>query len=105
MKVTKIDSLPSIVKFKNKEDFTNRLIQQVVFICKNNSIFSTNNTRLNKLESYKQELVTKNEKINSLLEKSTTMKNLLQTEITETYEENKKFKERLLQRLNSNENY
>lgn len=107
MKITKLESLPNILKFKNKEDFTNRLIQQVITICKNDALFLKSNDRITKLDLYKKELDLKNEKLDSLLEKSSQMKSELKKKIHDTTESNKIFKEKLLNRLggDNHENY
>ena len=99
MKITQLESLPSIYKFKNKEDFCNRLIQEVITISKNNSLYSKKNKKIIELEKYRDMLNTKNERLNMLLEKSISMKEDLTSKITLLVEDNNVVRNKLLELL------
>ena len=62
------DRKKHIYKFKNKEDFCNRLIQEIIHISKNNSLYLKRNKKIEELEKYKNSLISKNEKLDILLE-------------------------------------
>ena len=99
MKITQLEPLPSIYKFKNKEDFCNRLIQEVITISKNNSLYSKKNKKIIELEKYRDMLNTKNERLNMLLEKSISMKEDLTSKITLLVEDNNVVRNKLLEIL------
>jgi len=99
VKITQIEPLPSIYKFKNKEDFCNRLIQEVITISKNNSLFLKKNKKISELEKYRNILNTKNEKLNMLLEKSINMKKDLTGKISLLVEDNNNVRNKLLELL------
>ena len=99
MKITQLESLPSIYKFKNKEDFCNRLIQEVITISKNNSLYSKKNKKISELEKYRNTLITKDERLNMLLEKSISMKEDLTSKITMLIEDNNVVRNKLLEIL------
>jgi DNA integrity scanning protein DisA with diadenylate cyclase activity len=99
VKIIQTEPLPSIYKFKNKEDFCNRLIQEVLSISKNNSLFLKKNKKINELEKYRNVLNTKNEKLNMLLEKSINMKKDLTSKITMLIEDNNNVRNKLLELL------
>ena len=99
MKITQLEPLPSIYKFKNKEDFCNRLIQEVITISKNNSLYSKKNKKIIELEKYRDMLNTKNERLNMLLEKSISMKEDLTSKITLLVEDNNVVRNKLLELL------
>lgn len=103
MNITQIDSVPSIYKFKNKEDFCNRLIQEIIHISKNNSLYLKRNKKIEELEKYKNSLISKNEKLDILLEKSKNMKADLNSKISLLVEDNNKYKNKLLKILNPEE--
>ena len=97
MKISQLEPLPSIYKFKNKEDFCNRLIQEVITISKNNSLYSKKNKKIIELEKYRDMLNTKNERLNMLLEKSISMKEDLTSKITLLVEDNNVVRNKLLE--------
>ena len=97
MKITKVEPLPNVLKFKNKEDFTNRIIQEVMVTCKKNSRFAKTNRTIFKLDEYKNNLILKNEKLDDLIEKSHKMKEELNDKINLLVEANNKFKNKLLE--------
>jgi phosphatidylinositol kinase/protein kinase (PI-3 family) len=99
VKISQLEPLPSIYKFKNKEDFCNRLIQEVITISKNNSLYSKKNKKIIELEKYRNTLNTKDERLNMLLEKSVSMKDDLTSKITMLIEDNKSVKNKLLELL------
>lgn len=99
MKISQLEPLPSIYKFKNKEDFCNRLIQEVITISKNNSLYSKKNKKIIELEKYRDMLNTKNERLNMLLEKSISMKEDLTSKITLLVEDNNVVRNKLLEIL------
>lgn len=102
MRIEKLDSIPSSLKFKNKEDFTNRLIQEVIFICKKNSIFLDLNKKTSKVNVYKNDFSEKNEKLDKLLEKSKDMKEIVTNKINLLVENNNNLKNKLLQLITIN---
>lgn len=99
MKITQLEPLPSIYKFKNKEDFCNRLIQEVITISKNNSLYLKKNKKIEELTKYKNVLNTKNERLNNLLEKSINMKEDLTSKISLLVEDNNVVRNKLLELL------
>lgn len=99
MKITQLEPLPSIYKFKNKEDFCNRLIQEVITISKNNSLYSKKNKKIIELEKYRNTLNTKDERLNMLLEKSINMKEDLTSKISLLVEDNNVVRNKLLELL------
>lgn len=99
MKITQLEPLPAIYKFKNKEDFCNRLIQEVITISKNNSLYSKKNKKIIELEKYRDMLNTKDERLNMLLEKSISMKEDLTGKITMIIEDNNNVRNKLLELL------
>jgi hypothetical protein len=99
VKITQLEPLPSIYKFKNKEDFCNRLIQEVITISKNNSLYLKKNKKIEELTKYKNVLNTKNERLNNLLEKSINMKEDLTGKITMIIEDNNNVRNKLLELL------
>ena len=103
MRIKNIESLPAVNTFKNKEDFCNRLIQEVILICKNNPIYSKPNKKTIELSNIKSNLINKIEKLDSLLEKSKDMKKDLNSKIDILVEDNSMYKEKLLNILHSKE--
>ena len=103
MKITQVEPLPNIYKFKNKEEFCNRLIQEVVTICKNNPLYSKPNKKILELINHSNKLIVKNEKLDMLLEKSKNMKNDLNNKISLLNEDNNKFRNKLLEILHPGE--
>lgn len=99
MKITQIEPLPSINKFKNKEDFCNTLIQKILMLSKENKLFLKTNTRITELNNKKNNLLKKGEKLNGLLEKSKVMKNDLSNKINTLTEENNLYKNKLIELL------
>jgi hypothetical protein len=99
VKITQLEPLPSIYKFKNKEDFCNRLIQEVITISKNNSLYLKKNKKIEELTKYKNVLNTKNERLNNLLEKSINMKEDLTSKISLLVEDNNVVRNKLLELL------
>jgi DNA integrity scanning protein DisA with diadenylate cyclase activity len=99
VKITQLEPLPAIYKFKNKEDFCNRLIQEVITISKNNSLYSKKNKKIIELEKYRDVLNTKNERLNNLLEKSINMKEDLTSKISLLVEDNNVVRNKLLELL------
>ena len=99
MKITQLEPLPSRYKVKNKEDFCNRLIQEVITISKNNSLYSKKNKKIIELEKYRNTLITKDERLNMLLEKSISMKEDLTSKITMLIEDNNVVRNKLLELL------
>jgi hypothetical protein len=99
VKISQLEPLPSIYKFKNKEDFCNRLIQEVITISKNNSLYLKKNKKIEELTKYKNVLNTKNERLNNLLEKSINMKEDLTSKITMIIEDNNNVRNKLLELL------
>lgn len=99
MKISQLEPLPSIYKFKNKEDFCNRLIQEVITISKNNSLYLKKNKKIEELTKYKNVLNTKNERLNNLLEKSINMKEDLTSKISLLVEDNNVVRNKLLELL------
>jgi len=97
MKITTIDPLPNIHKFKNKEEFCNRLVQEVINITKSNSISLKSNSKIIDLTMYKNKLILKNEKLDMLLEKSKVMKEELNSKINLLSEDNDMFRNKLLE--------
>ena len=98
MKIIKEDSLPSISKLKNKEEFVNQLVQQVMIICKEDKSFSIVK-KLKTLDEYKSSLKEKNENLKNLLEKSSKIKEEFDKQITNVDEENVYLKQRLIEHL------
>lgn len=98
MKITKIENVMSVQKFKNKEDFCNRLIQEIMVISKNN-LFHKKNKKIEDLSKYKNKLISKEKKLDSLLEKSKSIKEDLNNKINLLVEDNVKYKNRLLNNL------
>ena len=103
MKITQIEPLPSINKFKNKEDFCNTLIQKILTISKKNKFFSKTNTRFIKLTKLENSLIKKGENLNTLLEKSKAIKNDLSSKIIILTEENNLYKNKLINILSKSE--
>jgi hypothetical protein len=99
VKISQLEPLPSIYKFKNKEDFCNRLIQEVITISKNNSLYLKKNKKIEELTKYKNVLNTKNERLNNLLEKSINMKEDLTSKISLLVEDNNVVRNKLLELL------
>lgn len=102
MRIKKVEPLPNIFKFRNKEDFTNRIIQEVILICKDKPDFLSTNKKILKLKKVEEELLNKDEKFNLLLEKSKNLKNDLTNKIKTLSDDNNNFKNKLLQIIESN---
>jgi len=98
MKITQIENAMTVQKFKNKEDFCNRLIQEVLMLSKN-SLFHKKNKKIEDLSKYKNKLISKEKKLDSLLEKSKSIKEDLNNKINLLVEDNVKYKNRLLNNL------
>ena len=103
MKITRIDPLPNVLKFKNKEDFSNRIVQEVLEISKNSIVFSAVNKKILKLSNYEKSLKNKSQKLDQLIEKSKVLKTDLTNRIQEVAEHNNKFRDKLLEILNEKE--
>jgi len=101
MKIIKIESLPNVNKFKNKEDFCNRLIQKVMSISKKSLAMEGSNKKINEVIEYRNKLITKSQKLDNLLEKSKDMKKDLTEKIDVLIESNNKYRNRLLEMLGS----
>jgi len=99
MKIKKIDSVISINKFKNKEDFCNRLLQELSEIYKNNPTMEKANKKVVEITNRKNQLFNKNEKLDKLLEKSETMKKELASKINMLTETNNNYRTKLLEIL------
>lgn len=102
MKIIQISPIPSVYKFKNKEDFCNRLIQEILIICKNNPLYLKSNKKLLSLSKYKNTLVEKNEKLDSLIEKSIEMKTDIINKISLLTDDNNQYRNNLLKILEKN---
>ena len=100
MKVIKPDPLLSISKLKNKEEFVNQLMQQVICICREDKTI-TINSKIKKLNEYKNTLLEKDNKLNILLEKSNKIKEGIQKQLIEINEDNLRLQERLINQLGS----
>ena len=98
MKVTNIESL-SLNKFKNKEEFCNRLLQEVTSICKNFPSIIKSNEKEIELKNYKDKLLSKNESLDILLKKSEEMKNDLNSKIEILKVDNDTYRDKLLELL------
>jgi len=94
------ETLPCSSNFKNKEEFVNKIIQQVLVICKEDKSFNTN-SKIKKINEYKQVLQEKNNKLNILLDKSKKIKEDMEKQLNEFEESNIKMKQRLLSQLGS----
>jgi hypothetical protein len=99
MKIKNIEPMISVNKFKNKEDFCNRLIQEVVSICKNKLVSKSAVKKIEKAENHKNKLLEKNEKLVKLLEKSSIIQKDISEKLQNIIEENKAYKNKLLEML------
>jgi len=99
MKIKKIDSVISINKFKNKEDFCNRLLQEISEIYKNNPIMEKTNKKVVEITNRKNQLLSKNKRLDNLLEKSEVMKKELASKTIMLTEENNNYRNKLLEIL------
>jgi hypothetical protein len=96
MRIHQIEPILSVNKFKNKEDFCNKLIQKVISLTKNNPIYLKSNKKILELDKLKNSLTNKNNKLDSLLEKSKIMKEDLTNKVNVLVEENNMYKDKLL---------
>lgn len=96
MRIIRISESPNVNNFKNKEEFCNKLIQEVINITKNNSISTKASNKIKDIEQYLNTLKEKDKKLNELLDKSYKMKNELNEKIKFLDEDNNKYKEKLL---------
>jgi hypothetical protein len=99
MKIKNVEPMISVNKFKKKEDFCNRLIQEVVIICKNKLISKTAVKKIDNVENYKKKLLEKNEQLDKLLEKSSVIQKDISKKLQIVIEENKVYKNKLLEML------
>lgn len=99
MKIKSIELDPKIKKFKSKDEFCNRMVEEVYYLTKNNKIYSKNNDVMIKMLKYKNNLIAKNEKLDSLLEQSKIMKEDLNSKLNNVIEQNNKYRERLINLL------
>lgn len=97
MKIIKSDSIP-IPNLKNKEEFIDRLISQVMIICRENNSFSILE-KTKKLEEHKKILQEKDNKLMILLEKSNKIKKGMNKQLAEIEENDLKLQERLINKL------
>jgi hypothetical protein len=104
MKIQSIDEVPSVKRFKNKEDFCNRIIQEVTSISKNYLLSKNSNKKIIELENHKKDLISKNEKMNLLLEKASVMQKELIEKTNLLVEENNLYRDTLLNLLENKEN-
>jgi len=98
MNIIEIDSIPSLSKLKNKEQFINQLIQQVMIICREDKSFSINK-KIEKLNVYRDTLKKKDFNLQNLLEKSKKIREGFDKEISEIDEDNTKLKNKLIEYL------
>ena len=96
MKIVQVDPLPNVNKFKNKEDFCNKLIQEVINITKNNSLMEKSNKRIFEVTNYRNSLILKNQDLDKLLEKSNKMKEDLTDKINMLTEDNARLRDKFL---------
>jgi hypothetical protein len=94
------DPLPTIDKQKNKEEFINRLLQQISIICREDKSFTIGN-KIKSLNEYKTTLEEKENKLNILLDKSTKIKLDVQKQLDEIQSDILVVKQRLLNQLGS----
>jgi hypothetical protein len=94
MNIIQVNPLPNVNKFKNKEDFCNRLIQEVITITK--KIPSKTNKKIIELNNYKNKLILENENLDKLLQKSYDMKNNINNKIKILVEDNNKIRNKYL---------
>lgn len=97
MKIQQIS--PLVHKFKNKEEFCNKIIQEIMLVSKNNKTLSNDNVKLNKLIKIEKKLIEKNNKLDSLLEQSKNVKKELYEKINIITEENDSYKNILINKL------
>ena len=95
----KIQQIKPIHKFKNKEEFCNKLIQQIISVSKENKTLSKDNIKLNKLIEIEKKLIEKNNKLDSLLDQSKNVKKELDEKINTIIEENDSYKNILINKL------
>jgi len=95
----KIQQINPIHKFKNKEEFCNKLIQQIISVSKENKTLSKDNIKLNKLIEIEKKLIEKNNKLDSLLDQSKNVKKELDEKINTIIEENDSYKNILINKL------
>ena len=102
MKIQNVEELPSVKKFKNKEDFCNRIIQEVMTMSKNHLLSKNSNKKMIEVENHKKDLISKNKKLDMLLEKASTMQQDLYEKTKSLIEENNNYRSKLLELLESN---
>lgn len=100
MNIIKKDSLPTLTRFKNKEDFINQIIQNIAVVCRENKTFTVQN-KIKKLNEHLFELRKKDSKLNELLNKSGNIKKDFQNQVIELEEDNLNSKKKLLEFLGS----
>jgi hypothetical protein len=101
MKLHSAEKIPHIKKFKNKEDFCNRIIQEVTTISKNYILTKSSNEKMIKIEDHKRELLSKGKQLDSLLENSSIMQEELVKKTELLVEENNTYRNMLLELLES----
>jgi hypothetical protein len=94
------DSLSTVFHIKNKEEFIDKLLLQVLTICREDKSFTTQ-SKIKKINEYKIELQEKDNKLNILLEKSNKIKEEMEKQLLELNENNTRVKQRLLLQLGS----
>jgi len=99
VKITKVNSLPEVSKFKNKEEFSNRIVQEVLSLSVSNNLFDQSNKKITGLQKYKKELFKKNERLDGILQKSKEMKEDFSIKIDDLNKSNIQYKNRLLEML------
>jgi len=102
MKVEKIETILNISNFKNKEEVANRIIQEVITICKENLLFF-DLSKNNKLNNYKETLIEKKNKLDTLLKKSNDMKIKVTNKTKVLVEINNNLKKKILQFIENKE--
>jgi len=98
MNIIKSDPPPLIMNLKNKEDFINRLITQIMIICKEDNYFPISK-KIKKLEEYKRTLQEKNNNLTILLEKSNKIKEGMNKQLAEIEENSLKLREHFINKL------
>lgn len=99
MRVINIEEGQKISKLKNKEEFCDRLIQEILMFLKNNPLSFKTNEKIKKIDKQKEVLLKKESTLNDLLVKSSNMKIDLDSKIKLITENNELIKSRLLNSL------
>jgi len=85
---------------KNSMNFTQKLIQEVFKVCKNDLNFLNLNQKVKKLNRVKVELIEKDQNLDILLKKAKNIKEIVTNKNKVLVETNNNFKNKLLQILN-----